>query len=257
MKRRIDHKSRQRTHCPQVLLTKALVAVIHASAQQIHPSVFQEIVRDRGAEQGRLAASEWLLRHGTLRRCDTRACVQCLKAIGQQCGWTIRVTVESDDAFTIIVQECQFTESRESGLYLCELAAGLFAGVVAETLGYAKICADQCSATPPLGCVFTIYLRESEGHAAIPDIIHQYIVKEPVLYGDRLSDGVPVERLTQREQQILQLIAQGFSDKQIAGTLQRSVRTVENHAARIRQKLRIGNRTGLVRFAFRNRLIES
>ncbi|CBE69162.1 MAG: hypothetical protein F9K13_06690 [Candidatus Methylomirabilis oxygeniifera] len=83
MKRQVGNKSRQRTHCSQVLLTRALSAVIHALARQIHPSVFQEIVRDRGTEQWRLAASEWWLRHGTLRRCDTRACVQCLKAIGR------------------------------------------------------------------------------------------------------------------------------------------------------------------------------
>jgi DNA-binding NarL/FixJ family response regulator len=74
--------------------------------------------------------------------------------------------------------------------------------------------------------------------------------------GDRWVDSTPGDHLTPREQQILRLIAQGFSDKQIAGTLQRSVRTIENHAARIRQKLCIENRTGLVRFAFRNRLIE-
>lgn len=256
MKRRVDDQSGQRSSCPQVLLTKALVGVIHASAQQIHPSVFQEIVRGIGAERGRLAAAEWRVTHGTSRRCDTRACVECLKAIGQQCGWTIRVTVESDDVLTITVLECQFAESRESGLYLCELAAGLFAGVVAETLGYATIYANQCSDTPPLGCAFTIYLRESEEHAALPDIVHSHVAKESVLLGDRGMDVAPGDRLTPREQQILQLIAQGFSDKQIAGTLQRSVRTVENHAARIRQKLRIENRTGLVRFAFRTRLIE-
>jgi DNA-binding CsgD family transcriptional regulator len=240
-----------------VLLTKALVAVIHASAQQIHPSVFREIIRDRGVAQGRQAASEWWLKHGTLRPCDTRTCVQCLKAIGQQCGWTIRVTVESEDALTITVQECQFTESRESESHLCELAAGLFAGVVAETLGYAKICANQCSETPPLGCAFTIYLRESEGHAAIPDITHRHIEKQSIPLGDRRMDSAPGDYLTPREQQILRLIAQGFSDKQIAKTLQRSARTVENHAARIRQKLGIENRVGLVRFAFRTHLIES
>ncbi|CBE69160.1 MAG: response regulator transcription factor [Candidatus Methylomirabilis oxygeniifera] len=158
---------------------------------------------------------------------------------------------------TITVLECHFTESRESGLYLCELASGLFAGVVAETLGYARIYAGQCSGTPPLNCAFMIYLRESEGRATVPDVIHQHIEKKSIPLGDWWVDGAPGDRLTPREQQILRLIAQGFSDKQIARTLQRSVRTIENHAARIRQKLHIENRTGLVRFAFRNRLIES
>ncbi|MBI2883577.1 MAG: response regulator transcription factor [Candidatus Methylomirabilis oxyfera] len=69
-------------------------------------------------------------------------------------------------------------------------------------------------------------------------------------------DGAPGDQRTPREQQILQLIAQGFSDKQIARTLQRSVRTVENHAARVRKKLQVDNRTALVRYALRARLIE-
>lgn len=240
-----------------MLLTKALADVMHASARQIHPSVFQEIVRSTGMDHGRLAASAWQLAHGAGRRCDSQACIECLKAIGRQCGWTLRVRVEPEDTLTITVQKCRFTESRESGVYLCDLAAGLFAGVVAETLGDATICANRCSETPPFGCAFTIYLRESEGHAAIPDITHQHIEKQSIPLGDRWVDSAPGDHLTPREQQILRLIAQGFSDKQIAGTLERSVRTVENHAARIRQKLCIENRAGLVRFAFRNRLIEA
>lgn len=240
-----------------MLLTEALTRVIHASARQIHPSVFQEIVQSIGVDRGRLAASVWRLARGAGRRCDSQACVECLKAIGRQCGWTLRVTVEPEDTLTITVQKRRCTESRESGVYLCDLAAGLFAGIVAETLGYAKICANQCSETPPFGCAFTIDLRESEGHAAIPDITHQHIEKKSIPRGDLWVDSAPGDRLTPREQQILPLIAQGFSDKQIAVTLQRSVRTVENHVARIRQKLCIENRAGLVRFVFRNRLIES
>jgi DNA-binding CsgD family transcriptional regulator len=236
---------------------KALVGVIHAAARQIHPSVFQEIVRSKGAEQGRLATAEWRLRHGAERPYDARACVQCLKAIGQQCGWTIQVTVESDDVLKIMLLECEFADLHHCGSYLCDLAAGVFAGAMVETLGHARICVNQCSETPPLNCTFTIRLHKSEEHAAIPDIVHSYIEKQTVPLGDWLPDGAPVERLTPREQQVLQLIAQGFSDKRVAKVLRRSVRTVENHAARIRQKLRIENRTGLVRFAFRNRLIES
>lgn len=249
-------KRGRRSICQQALLTKSLADVIHAAAKQIHPSVFQETVRGVGAEQGRLAASEWRLAHKVTRRRDIQVCVQCLKAIAQQCGWTLRVAVESEDALRVVVSEAGFTEPYETGSYLCELAAGLFAGVVAEVFGYARVFTGRCSETPPLNCVYVIQLKESEEAMAVPDIAHPHVVRGSTLLAERLVDGTLGERLTQRELQVLRLIAQGLSDKAIAMALHLSVRTVENHGARIRQKLRIDTRTGLVRFAFRNRLIE-
>ncbi|MDD5559720.1 helix-turn-helix transcriptional regulator [Candidatus Methylomirabilis sp.] len=234
MKHRVDNKSHQRTDCPQALLTKMLAGVIHRVARQIHPSVFQDIVRGIGTEHGRLAASEWRLTHGVERRCDRRTSAQCLEAVGQQCGWNLQATVESADTLRVNVLECRFTEPREYGFYLCDLAAGLCAGVVAETLGYAKIYADQCPETPPLHCVFTIYLDESEDHLATPDIIHPHTEQGSVLVAEGSLESVQDQRLTPREVQVLRLIAQGLSDKKIAATLRLSVRTVENHTARIR-----------------------
>lgn len=249
-------KNTRRPICPSALLTKSLAGVIHAAAKQIHPSVFQETVRGVGAEQGRLAASEWRLAHGVTRRCDIRTCVQCLKAVAQRCGWTLHVTIESEDILGVTVAEARFTEPHEPGWYLRELATGLFAGVVAETLGYARVFSDRCSETPPLNCVYTIHLSESKEIMTTSDVAYSHIAKESTLLTERLVDGTRGERLTRRELQILRLIAQGLSDKAIAAALHRSVRTVENHGARIRQKLRIDTRTGLVRFAFRSRLIE-
>lgn len=245
----------RRPRRPQVLLTKVLEGLIRASARQIHPTVFREIVRNVGVEHGRLAASEWLAQ-GKWRRCDARACAECLEAVGGQCGWTLRVTVGPEDVLTITVQKCQVTVSREIGLYLCDLAAGLFVGVAVQTLGCATISVNQCSETPPLHCAFTIRLREPTPYETAPAIVQLPTKEESALFGNRPSVCEPVEHLTPREQQVLQLIAQGFSDKQIAKTLQRSARTIENHAARIRQKLRVENRTGLARFAIRARLIE-
>lgn len=255
--RKVHRESRRRPICPQALLTKALAGVIRAAAKQIHPSMFQTIVRGVGAEQGRLAASEWRLAHGVARRCDSRTCAQCLKATAQQCGWNLQVAVESENAFTVTIAEAQFTEPHESGSYLCELAAGLFAGVAVETLGYARVVVGRCSETPPLNCAFTIHLDESDESAATLQSSHYpHIGKESVLLGERVLEGTVGERLTRRELQVLRLIAQGLTDKAIAAALRRSVRTIENHGARIRQKLGIDSRTGLVRFAFRARLIE-
>jgi DNA-binding NarL/FixJ family response regulator len=55
--------------------------------------------------------------------------------------------------------------------------------------------------------------------------------------------------LTSREQQIVTVVAQGYTNKEIASSLGITVKTVESHKTRIMQKLGITSRAGLVRFA--------
>ena len=64
-------------------------------------------------------------------------------------------------------------------------------------------------------------------------------------------------RLTNREREILQLIAEGFTSKQIGEMLYISDKTVENHRANIMGKLDIHDTAGLVRYAVRIGLVDS
>jgi DNA-binding NarL/FixJ family response regulator len=64
------------------------------------------------------------------------------------------------------------------------------------------------------------------------------------------------DRLTSREREILQLLAEGHSNKHIANSLDLSVKTVETHRAAIMRKLELRSLPDLVRFAIRNRIIE-
>jgi two-component system, NarL family, response regulator NreC len=67
----------------------------------------------------------------------------------------------------------------------------------------------------------------------------------------------PPDDLTEREAEVLRLIALGHTNNEIAGQLYLSVRTVESHRAHIQQKLSVTTRAELVRYALDNRLIES
>ncbi len=67
------------------------------------------------------------------------------------------------------------------------------------------------------------------------------------------KDGVT--SLTDREQEILQLIAEGNSNKEVAAVLGVSPRTIENHRAKIMSKLRLKSLSELVRYAVRNKII--
>jgi two-component system response regulator NreC len=63
-------------------------------------------------------------------------------------------------------------------------------------------------------------------------------------------------RLTLREREILQLIAEGFTSRQIAEKKYISVKTVENHRANIMNKLGIHETAGLVRYAIQIGLVD-
>ena len=63
--------------------------------------------------------------------------------------------------------------------------------------------------------------------------------------------------LTIRERSIVQLIAEGHTNKEIATILNLSVKTVETHRAAVHRKLNLKSTAELVRYAIRNRLIQA
>jgi DNA-binding NarL/FixJ family response regulator len=65
----------------------------------------------------------------------------------------------------------------------------------------------------------------------------------------------PYEALTDREKQVLKLVAEGHSNKEVADALGISVKTAMSHRERVMQKLDVHNRTELVRFALRRGVI--
>lgn len=64
------------------------------------------------------------------------------------------------------------------------------------------------------------------------------------------------DSLSSREREIVQLISEGQSNKQIAAALQISVKTVETHRSTSMRKLKVHSTAELVRYALRNKLIQ-
>lgn len=65
----------------------------------------------------------------------------------------------------------------------------------------------------------------------------------------------PLERLTPRQREVLQLIAEGCTTKEVASRLGIGVKTAETHRAQLMQELDIHDVAGLVRFAIRSGLV--
>jgi two-component system response regulator NreC len=66
----------------------------------------------------------------------------------------------------------------------------------------------------------------------------------------------PPDDLSERELEVLKLIALGHTNAEVAGQLYLSVRTVESHRAHIQQKTRLSSRAELVRYALEHQLID-
>lgn len=63
------------------------------------------------------------------------------------------------------------------------------------------------------------------------------------------------QSLTSREREVLQLVAEGYSNQEIANQLQLSIKTVQSHRAAVMQKLGLKDITHLVRYAVRHGLV--
>jgi DNA-binding NarL/FixJ family response regulator len=93
------------------------------------------------------------------------------------------------------------------------------------------------------------------GHYYLGPAISRTIIEDYLRQEERRARPYP-EGLSAREQEVLRLIAEGTSSRQIADRLCLSAKTVENHRSNIMRKLGVHNRVALVRAALQLGLID-
>lgn len=85
-------------------------------------------------------------------------------------------------------------------------------------------------------------------------VLDGYLDKKP---GSVTTTDAPASRLTPRQREIVQLLAEGKSSKEVAVALGLSVKTAETHRANIMRRLECHSVSELVRYAIRNKIIEA
>jgi len=81
-------------------------------------------------------------------------------------------------------------------------------------------------------------------------------ISRTVVQAFLMKDSLPERPLSHRERQVLQLVAEGKTTKEIASLLGISVNTAESHRTNLMEKLDIHDTAGLVRYALRNGVIQ-
>lgn len=110
------------------------------------------------------------------------------------------------------------------------------------------------AATAELGVALQGVAR---GDVYLSPAVSQQVVSSYVQRVRTPADGAPASRLTQRQREVLQLIAEGRTTKQIAATLHLSAKTVETHRRQLMQRLAVHDIAGLVRYAVRVGLVSA
>lgn len=121
------------------------------------------------------------------------------------------------------------------------VAQALYAGAAGYVLKHADIYELELA-----------FRAVSQGSTYLSPAVSRHLVRDFVRRGG--SD--PLDHLTPRQRQILQLIAEGSTTQKMAHTLGLSVKTVESHRAALMKRLNIYDVQGLTRYALRLRVVE-
>jgi NarL family two-component system response regulator LiaR len=145
------------------------------------------------------------------------------------------------------IQEIKADDARARILVLTSFAEDeqIFPAVKAGALGYLL---KDSSPDQLLEAIYDVYRGEPSLHPAIALKLMREL--------NRPSDLPPTEDpLTEREVEVLRLVARGMTNQEIAETLTISDRTVANHVGNILGKLHLANRTQAALYALRERLV--
>ncbi len=94
-----------------------------------------------------------------------------------------------------------------------------------------------------------------KGEAVLSPAITRLVIEDYLRWGDLRPNNID-NGLSPREREVLQLIAEGYTNKEIAGILCISIKTVQAHRSNLMAKLDLHDRSELIKYAIRKKIIE-
>jgi DNA-binding NarL/FixJ family response regulator len=136
---------------------------------------------------------------------------------------------------------CVLLSMHSNEQYLCEAAQAGASGYVLKSAVDEELVSTSLAASKGSGFVFP---------RAMPDKVRARVTRAAAA-----ATG-PSGPLTEREREVLKLIAEGYSGQQIASMLCISEKTVDRHRSNVLEKLDLRDRVDLTRYAIRVGLVE-
>ena len=232
-------------------LAEILERFTEAVRNLLHPSLYKRTLREIGTDLGRKVAGHVDRPHTASHPFTEEDYLRCGQWMKTHWGWNHDMRVQAKGKIDVKIPLCPFGKLATDESQVCQIEAGILGGIAGDQFGYGKVVIQRGSGLPPRDCRLTVYLERTPESLTTegPTFMAGHIGEKN---GREIgADTSLVAQLTQRERQIIKLIGEGLSDKKIAETLRLSVRTVEGHIARIRDKTALRSRSALIRFALR------
>ena len=96
----------------------------------------------------------------------------------------------------------------------------------------------------------------ARGGLVLDPAVAKEALREPAAHGGQGGEGNRYDALTDREKQVLRLVAEGKSNKEVADVLGISVKTAMSHREHVMEKLHLHGRTELIKFALKKGVIQ-
>jgi DNA-binding NarL/FixJ family response regulator len=120
--------------------------------------------------------------------------------------------------------------------------------LAAGALGYVL---KDAAARDLLGAIRAVY----QGEAVLSPAITRLVIEDYLRWGDIRAEDTS-DGLTPREREVLQLIAEGYTNKQMAEILNLSVKTIQSHRTNLMSKLDLHDRGELIKYAIQKKIID-
>jgi two-component system response regulator NreC len=120
--------------------------------------------------------------------------------------------------------------------------------LAAGALGYVL---KDAAARDLLGAIRTV----NQGEAVLSPAITRLVIEDYLRWGDIRPEDTS-NGLTLREREVLQLIAEGYTNKEIAEILSLSVKTIQSHRTNLMNKLDLHDRGELIKYAIQKKIID-
>jgi len=121
----------------------------------------------------------------------------------------------------------------------------------ALALGAMGYLLKDASAHELINAIRSVY----RGETILSPAVTRLVIENYLRWGE-IQKNNPTDGLTPRESEILQLIAEGYSNKQIAEILCISIKTVQSHRLNLMSKLDLHNRADLIKYAIQRKIID-
>jgi two-component system response regulator NreC len=120
--------------------------------------------------------------------------------------------------------------------------------LAAGALGYVL---KDAAARDLLGAIRSVY----NGEAVLSPAITRLVIEDYLRWGE-IQPADNSDGLTSREREVLQLIAEGYTNKEIAEILNLSVKTIQSHRTNLMNKLDLHDRGELIKYAIQKKIID-